>query len=384
MSQIARDLNLMDSHIRIVNWRNLRHLDWVLVILVGALASIGLSNMYSASYGYEGAESTSHFARQSLFLGVGSLLALTLVCIDYRFLVALAPLWYGLALLTLLAVLTVGLTVKGGRSWFRLGSFSLQPSEYAKLATIFMLAWYLARIGPRIRKFLYLCLAFVIAGVPSALIAAQSDAGTALTYVPIVFIMVFVAGCRKRHIAALILVGVALAPVAWMHMQPYQRDRVETFMDPTKAPADEGYQIIQTKIAVGSGQMWGKGVGQGTQTHLRFLPEYRTDFIFSLLAEERGFVGGAILIALFAGFLIRGLMLSEACREPAGNLLVAGCVAILAFHVFINVAITIHLMPITGLPLPFLSYGGSFYLTTMMCVGTMLSVHVRKGMFTEK
>ncbi|MGI6459338.1 MAG: rod shape-determining protein RodA [Candidatus Hydrogenedentales bacterium] len=384
MSQIARDLNLMDSHIRIVNWRNLRHLDWVLVIMVGALASIGLSNMYSASYGYEGAESTAHFARQSLFLGVGSLLALALVCIDYRFLVALAPLWYGLALLTLLAVLTVGLTVKGGRSWFRLGSFSLQPSEYAKLATIFMLAWYLAQIGPRIRKFQYLILAFVIAGVPSALIAAQSDAGTALTYVPVVFIMVFVAGCRKRHVAALVLLGVVLAPVAWMHMQPYQRDRVETFMDPTKAPADEGYQIIQTKIAVGSGQMWGKGVGQGTQTHLRFLPEYRTDFIFSLLAEERGFVGGAILIALFAGFLIRGLMLSEACREPAGNLLVAGCVAILAFHVFINVAITIHLMPITGLPLPFLSYGGSFYLTTMMCVGTMLSVHVRKGMFTEK
>ncbi|HOF40088.1 MAG TPA: rod shape-determining protein RodA [Candidatus Hydrogenedentes bacterium] len=384
MSQIARDLNLMDSHIRIVNWRNLRHLDWVLVVLVGALAYMGLSNMYSASYGYEGAESTSHFARQALFLGVGSLLALALVCVDYRFLVALAPVWYGLALLALLAVLTVGLTVKGGRSWFRLGAFSLQPSEYAKLATIFMLAWYLSRTGPRIQKFQYLILAFIVAAVPSALIAAQSDAGTALTYVPVVFAMVFVAGCRKRHLAAIILVGAALAPVAWMHMQPYQRDRVKTFMDPTTAPDSEGYQIIQTKIAVGSGQMWGKGVGQGTQTHLRFLPEYRTDFIFSLLAEERGFVGGTILIALFAGFLIRGLMLSEECREPAGSLLTAGCVAILAFHVFVNVAITIHLMPITGLPLPFLSYGGSFYLTTMMCVGTMLSVRVRKGMFTEK
>ncbi len=384
MSQIARDLNLMDSHIRIVNWRNLRHLDWLVVVLVAGLAYVGLSNMYSASYGYEGAEATPHFARQALFLGIGALVALIIVCIDYRFLAALAPLMYIGALAALLAVLTIGLTVKGGRSWFRIGTFGLQPSEYTKLATIYMLAWYLAKIGPRIRRIPYLVLAFLIAAVPSILIAAQSDMGTALTYVPVAFVMVFVAGCRKWHLAAIILVGLAIVPVLWMKLEPYQRDRVKTFIDPTKAPDSEGYQIIQTKIAVGSGQMWGKGVGHGTQTHLRFLPEYRTDFIFSLLAEERGFVGAAVVIALFTAFLIRGLVLSEECPEPAGNLLAAGCVTILAFHVFVNVAITIHLMPITGLPLPFLSYGGSFYLTTMMCVGTMLSVNVRKGMFAEK
>lgn len=384
MSQIARDLNLMDSHIRIVNWRNLRHLDWLVVVLVAGLAYVGLSNMYSASYGYEGAEATPHFARQALFLGIGALVALIIVCIDYRFLAALAPVMYIGALAALLAVLTIGLTVKGGRSWFRIGTFGLQPSEYTKLATIYMLAWYLAKIGPRIRRIPYLVLAFLIAAVPSILIAAQSDMGTALTYVPVAFVMVFVAGCRKWHLAAIILVGLAIVPVLWMRLEPYQRDRVKTFIDPTKAPDSEGYQIIQTKIAVGSGQMWGKGVGHGTQTHLRFLPEYRTDFIFSLLAEERGFVGAAVVIALFTAFLIRGLVLSEECPEPAGNLLAAGCVTILAFHVFVNVAITIHLMPITGLPLPFLSYGGSFYLTTMMCVGTMLSVNVRKGMFAEK
>jgi rod shape determining protein RodA len=384
MTQLERDLNLMDSHIRILNWRNLKHLDWMLLVLVGGLAYIGLSNMYSASYGYGGAESTAHFTRQALFLGIGSLIALVLVCIDYRFLVALAPLWYFAALGFLVAVLVAGLTVKGGRSWFRIGSFGLQPSEYTKLAVIYMLAFYLAKIGPRIRKIPYLALAFIIAAVPSALIAAQSDLGTAITYAPVVFVMVFVAGCRKWHLAAIILVGLSLVPVAWMKLEPYQRDRVKTFVDPTMAPDDEGYQIIQTKIAVGSGQMWGKGVGQGTQTHLRFLPEYRTDFIFSLLAEERGFVGAAIVIGLFAAFLIRGLALGEECPDPAGNLLAVGCVTILAFHVFVNVAITIHLMPITGLPLPFLSYGGSFYLTTMMCVGTMLSVNVRKGMFAEK
>jgi rod shape determining protein RodA len=384
MSQIERDLNLMDSHIRIVNWRNLRYLDWLLVVLVAALAYIGLSNMYSASYGYEGAESTFHFARQALFLGIGTALALLLVCFDYRFLVALAPLMYAAALIALVAVLAIGLTIKGGRSWFRIGSFGLQPSEYTKLATIFMLAWYLSRIGPRIRRIPYLILAFALAGIPSILIAAQSDLGTALVYVPVVFVMVFMAGCRKWHLAAIIIVGLSLIPLGWMQLEPYQRDRVKTFVDPTKAPDDEGYQIIQTKIAVGSGQMWGKGVGQGTQTHLRFLPEYRTDFIFSLLAEERGFVGAVLVIALFAGFLIRGLALADECPEPAGNLLAVGCVTVLAFHVFVNVAITIHLMPITGLPLPFLSYGGSFYLTTMLCVGTMLSVNVRKGMFAEK
>ncbi len=380
MSQLERDLRLMDSHIRIVNWRNLGHLDWLLVLLVAALAYIGLSNMHSASHGHGAGEATAHFARHGMFLAVGTLLALILVCIDYRFLVSLGPLFYVGALATLIVILVM----RPGSRWFRIGPFGVQPSEFAKLGVIYALAWYLSKIGPRIRKFPYLAVALAIAGIPSFLVVTQSDLGTAITFMPLAFVMVFTAGCRKWHLVALILVGVALMPVAWMKLEPYQRDRVMTFVDPTSAPADEGYQIIQAKIAVGSGQMWGKGVGQGTQTHLRFLPEYRTDFIFSLLGEERGFVGAVLVIALFTAFLIRGFMLSGDCTDPAGNLLAVGCVAVLAVHVFVNIAITIHLMPITGLPLPFLSYGGSFYLTTMMCIGSMLSVNVRKGMFSEK
>jgi rod shape determining protein RodA len=379
MTQLERDLNLLDSHMRIVNYRNLRQLDWFLLALVAALAWVGLSTMYSASH--FGSTETSHFNKQVLFLCVGLVAILVIVCIDYRFLVSLAPVAYVVAILALMAVLLIGITAKGGTSWFHVGPFRLQPSEFTKLALIYGLAWYLAKVGKRIRRFPYFVLAFVIVGVPSALVVLQSDLGTAITYVPVVFAMLFAAGCRRRHMLALILVGLVTVPIGYTQLHEYQKARIKTFLDPSLDPKGRGYHIIQTKIAVGSGEMWGKGVGKGTQTHLNYLPEYRTDFIFSLLAEERGFVGATVVICLFAAFLLRGLALAWDCPDPAGSLLAVGCVSILAFHIFINIAITIHLMPITGLPLPFFSYGGSFYLTTMMCVGTILSVHVRKGFF---
>jgi rod shape determining protein RodA len=167
-------------------------------------------------------------------------------------------------------------------------------------------------------------------------------------------------------------------------LKEHQKTRVVSFFHPEADPnyaRDSGYQIEQTKIAVGSGQMWGKGFGKGTQTHMSFLPVYHTDFIFALYAEEMGFIGGVILIGLYGLFLLRGLGLARACPDLAGSLLVVGSVSVVAFHVLVNIAITLNLLPVTGLPLPFLSYGGSFFLTTMMCVGTMLSVHVRKGFF---
>ena len=318
-----------------------------------------------------------------MYCAAGALLALSIVCIDYRFLVSLAPLVYAAALIALIAILTVGLTFRGGKSWFRVFGFGIQPSEFTKLAVIFMLAWYLAKIGTRVRKLFYFGLAFVIAGVPSVLIAAQSDLGTAITYVPVVFVMLFAAGCKRWHLIALIVIGALAVPVGWTQLKPYQKARVQTFFNPTETKETrqgEGYHIIQTKIAVGSGQMWGKGVGHGTQTQLGYLPEYRTDFIFSHLAEERGFVGAVTVGAssrLSSARVGPGRELWRPRRQAArGGVRHHTGLSRLCEHRHHRT-----LAPHYGLPLPFLSYGGSFYLTTMMCVGTMLSVHVRKGMF---
>jgi len=213
------------------------------------------------------------------------------------------------------------------------------------------------------------------------LVVAQKDLGTAITMVPIVFAMLLVAGCKWRHLAVVVLLGAAMLPIAYSQLEPHQRVRLEAFFNPEKADPDAAFQTLQAKIAIGSGQMWGKGFGNSTQTHLSYLPEFHTDFVFALLGEEFGFVGAATVIALLGLFLLRGLMLAQDCTDMSGRMLIIGAVSILATHIIVNIAITLNLMPVTGLPLPFLSYGGSFYLTVMMCVGTVLTVHARRRFF---
>lgn len=396
----AKDLNLLEDQLRVFNYRNLKRLDWLLLLVTVALASIGLLVLYSAST----TGSTAWWATQALHMSVGLLALLILACIDYRFLVSMAPLFYVAAIALLVLVLAIGVEVKGAKRWLTLGPMgTLQPSEIAKVAVIYGLAWYLALIKERVRSFPFLCLSFLIAGLPAALVMKQPNLSTAITFVPIVLVMVYVAGCRLWHLVLLALIGAALSPIMYTRLNEYQRNRVKVFLhirdkadqaEDVEADAEaeaakrerefrlgSGWHSIQTVITVGSGQLQGKGYLQGTQTHLRFLPEHHTDFIFSLLAEEKGFIGGVVVIGLFAVFLLRGLALARDCPEPSGTLLAAGTVTILGFHVFINIAVTTGLVPVTGLPLPFLSYGGTFCLATMVLVGTLLSVHVRKGLF---
>lgn len=379
MTQLEKDLNLLDSQISAVNIRNLRRIDWILLGLAVFLGTAGLITLYSASH--SGGSVSGHFSRQLIYLAGGLVAAAVIVCVDYRLLVSLGPVMYAVLLVSLVLVLVMGLTIRGGTRWLDLGPIHVQPSEFGKPVLIYMLAWYFGKIGARVRRFPFFVLAFVIAGTPAVMIVMQSDLGTAVTYVPIVFAMLLAAGCKRRHMLLVVLAGLSALPVGWMHLKDYQKDRVRTFVDPSRDPEGKGYQLIQTKIAVGSGQMWGKGVGKGTQTHLRFLPEYRTDFIFALFAEERGFVGVTVVIGLYLLFFLRGLGLAQDCPDIAGRLLAVGCVALLAFHAFVNIAITAHLMPITGLPLPFFSYGGSFLVTTLLSIGMVLSVNVRRGMF---
>ena len=383
--------DFLDSHLGIFNWRNLKRVDLVLLILSLALAIIGLMTLYSASVSVT--SGTPYWMKQLPFMIAGFALALAITCVDYRFLVSLAPVGYVISLLLLIYVLWKGDDAKGAQRWLEVFGVRLgQPSEFAKVAFVFGMAWYLALLQERVQKLRYFALAFVIAGIPSLLILKQPNLGTALTFVPVVCVMLFAAGCKRWQLITLIILGISGVTVAMLAameiidvplpLEEHQKKRLITFVNPEEDPRGAGWQTIQTKIAVGSGRMWGKGFMEGTQTHLRYLPEHHTDFIFSLLAEERGFVGAMVVIGLFGALLLRALSLAKDCQDVEGMLLIVGSATVLGFHVFVNIAITIGIMPVTGLPLPFLSYGLSFYLATMVFIGTIFSVRARqKGYF---
>ncbi len=384
----------MRAHIGVFSLRNVYRIDLPMVVVTGALVSLGLMVLLSATYSGTVSDDGHSFVRfiklfgndyvvkqlAALFLGV--ILAGLMVCVDYRFLVSLAPLFYLLAIALLVAVLAIGEIVKGGQRWISLGPVNFQPSEFAKLALIYMLAWYFTLVGPRIRQLPFFLLTFLIPAIPAVLILKQPNLGTTLTLGPIVIAMLFAAGCKRWHLGALVLMGLTAAPVAWTQLEDYQKERVMAFVNPSPEDLrDSGYHTLQTMITVGSGQMHGKGFLKGTQTHLSFLPEHHTDFIFAVLAEEKGFVGAIVALGLLAMFFLRGLALARDCPDITGTVLAVGVVTILAFHVFVNVAICIGIMPVTGIPLPFFSYGPSFYLITMMAIGTLLSVRTHKGYF---
>jgi rod shape determining protein RodA len=408
MPKTTVSFDVHDATMHAIHPRNLRHVDWLMLLFVLALAAIGWASLHSAGRSYEGGNLVE---KQILFFCLGTIIATTLICIDYRLLVSLAPVMYTIAIIALLIVLYAGHTAKGSFRWISLGPFNLQPSELCKIVLIYMLAWYFSRIGDKIKKFHYFIFALLLTAVPVILILAQPNLGTAASLIPLAFAMLFVAGCRLRHLALMLLLGISIIPLTWFQLNdfepspnttireqqrvaheqnrhPYdlhfhQKMRIYTFINPETDPRGSGWQTIQSKITVGSGGLSGKGYMEGTQTRLDYLPEHHTDFIFSQLAEEHGFLGVVIVIALFSVFLLRGLIFARDCPEIMGTLLATGVVTILAFHIFVNIAITVGLLPVTGLPLPFLSYGGSFYLTTMAGVGILMNVPMRRRVFVN-
>ncbi len=395
MTGSAKDIDIIDAHIRVLNPRNLRRVDWVIVAIVTTLAIIGWLCLYSASR----STAADYYLRQVVFFLIGAVAACVIVAADHRFLVSLGPLMYIGALVLLVAVLLIGPEIKGGQRWLVVGPFRLQPSEQTKLVLVYMLTWYFTRIGRRIEKLHYILLAFLIAGLPAVLILKQPNLGTAACLGPIVFVMLYIAGCKKWHLVVLTLMGLSVIPWVWWQMRDFepgkeqagetafyelahhQKMRIYAFFHPDTDVRDAGWQSYQSKVTIGSGGLTGKGYLEGTQTYLRYLPEHHTDFVFSLLAEEMGFAGAVSVMALFLALFWRGLWFARICPDMSGTLLAAGAVTILVYHVFVNIAITVGLFPVTGIPLPFLSYGGSFYLTTMMCIGVLLNVPLRSRLF---
>jgi rod shape determining protein RodA len=362
--------------------RLLQNFDWVLLALVLIIAGMGIVNLYSAGFNRTPPGVTPIYLKQIYWLGVGLILVSVTVLYDYRHLQKLAYPLYILTVILLLGVMFGGKMVSGSRRWLPLGPFSFQPSELAKIAIILVLARYFSRglpSAPVGLKELLMPLALVL--LPVFLIVKQPDLGSGILVLLTAMSMILFVGVNWRTLVVSTFSLLLLSPVIWHFLKDYQRQRVLTFLNPEKDPLGAGYHIIQSKIAVGSGQFWGKGFLHGTQSQLQFLPEQHTDFVFSVFAEEWGFIGSVVLLLLFTGLTLWGLQVARDCKENFGHLLALGVVSLIFWQFFINLGMVTGLLPVVGIPLPFFSYGGSSLITTFLAVGFLLNIRMRRFLF---
>jgi rod shape determining protein RodA len=361
--------------------RLVQNFDWVLLAWVVIVCGIGIVNLYSA--GYNRGEGTPLFIKQLYWLAVGLGVMFVTLIYDYRHLEKLSYPIYILSILLLVAVMFGGKMVAGSRRWLSLGPFSFQPAELAKIAIILVLATYFSR-RPRMAdmRLQDLIVPGILVLIPVGLIIKQPDLGSAIVVALVAVSLILFVGVQWRTLAGCALTMVLLSPVIWHFLKDYQRQRVLTFLNPGKDPLGAGYHIIQSMIAVGSGQFWGKGFLHGTQSQLYFLPEQHTDFVFSVFAEEWGFVGSAALLLLYMALAFWGLRVAWDCKDRFGHLLALGVTALIFWQVFINLCMVTGFLPVVGIPLPLFSYGGSSLITTWLGVGFLLNIRMRRYLFT--
>ncbi|MCC6847750.1 MAG: rod shape-determining protein RodA [Deltaproteobacteria bacterium] len=360
------------------------HFDWSLLALTLAIIGGGLATIFSATEArvHTGFANNPLVMRQAFYASVGFVGMIAVVLIDYRRLERYAYVVYAATLLLVLAVPLVGTVGGGARRWIDLGPVSIQPSELIKVSLVVALARYFHRSQATGDVRLVDALpAFAMLAVPGALILAQPDLGTVGVIAIVAFSVLFCAGLRLRVFVVLAAVAALAVPLLWGHLKPYQQQRVQTFLSPEMDPLGAGYHVIQSKIAIGSGELWGKGYLRGTQNKLNFIPEQHTDFIFSVFAEEWGFAGAVALLVLYGGLVLRGLTVAHRAKDRFGALVVFGVVSIVFWQVVINVGMTSGILPVVGITLPFFSYGGSSLTTMMIAVGLMINVNMRRFLF---
>ena len=361
--------------------RLITHFDWIFMLLVALVAGLGIVNLYSATAGWSAA-GTPVYLKQLLWFGFGLAVLLALCLFDYRHLEYLGLPAYGVSLLLLVAVLVIGRTSMGATRWLSLGGFSLQPSEVMKIVIIIVLARHFSEKGRLVGFTLKgLLVPGALLLVPVLLVMKQPDLGTSLLLLAIGGSMALFAGIGRPALLTLGLGGGLAAAGGWFLLHDYQRQRVFTFLNPERDPLGAGYHIIQSKIAVGSGGLFGLGFGKGTQSQLSFLPERHTDFAFSVFAEEWGFAGCLLLLALYLLIVLWGLYIARQASDRFGMYLALGVSAMLFWHIVVNLGMVIGLLPVVGVPLPLFSYGGTSMLTTMTGVGLLLNVSMRRFMF---
>lgn len=355
--------------------RYLTGVDWGLLVSALLLAAVGLATVHSASSEL----AIDYLPRQAIWLGLGVISLLVASSVDYHTLLDHSSLIYLCGLAGLVLVFFLGHEAGGAQSRLGFAGFSVQPSEFAKLATAIALSRYLGELKQPYLELRNIAVALAIVSLPVAAVAAEPDLGSAAMFLPMAAGMLLVGGIRWRTLVGAGVVALLLAAGVWSFgMQTYQRQRVITFLAPDSDPLGAGYQVRQSKIAVGSGGLVGQGYMQGTQSQLRFLPARHTDFVFAVLAEEWGFLGVMTVIALYALFLYCAARVALRARNRTGILLVSGLVSLMAFHIVYNTAMVVGLVPITGIPLPFLSYGGSFTLMCFLATGMILGVDLRR------
>ncbi len=360
--------------------RLVEHFDWPIFWFVVVISVIGLANLYSATLNLP---SNKYFITQCYWFVLGFIAAFGCCVFDYRLLERIAYPIYIITVLLLLFVLLKGRFISGSRRWIDLGIFSFQPSELAKIAIIITLAKYFhnrEKTSPM--GFFEFLKPLILIAVPTSLILLEPDLGTSLIVAFISFSIVMLAGIRWKTILVLAVAVAIILPLGWTFLiKDYQKRRVSGFLNPEADPLGAGYQQIQAKIAVGSGMIFGKGYMEGTQSKLQFLPKQHTDFIISNYSEEWGFFGSIVLLLLFGIFLIRGLSIAHAAKEKFGSLLSYGLCALFFWQIFINISMELGIMPVVGMTLPLLSYGGSSLLTNMIAVGLLLNVSMRRYLF---
>lgn len=345
--------------------------DWLLAGSALAIFILGLVFLFSSTYPHN----MDYVLKQAIWFLIGALVFMAIININYRKIVGISSLFYIITIVLLLAVLVFGSRKLGAQRWLTVGSFNIQPSEFAKLFITLYLVQYLAN-----RKSYHnikdLFVPFLVISIPFVLIMKEPDLGTALMLVPVLFMLLYVWATPLKYLMSLIVFGLALSPLGWFLLKDYQKDRLLVFMDPGIDPLGAGYTVIQSRIAIGSGGLLGKGWLSGTQNQLNFLAERHTDFIFSVAGEEWGFVGGVILISLYYLLVRRALAIAEKSDDPCGKLLATGLAAVIGVQVIVNISMTMGFMPVVGLPLPLVSYGGSSLLVTMTAIALLESITI--------
>lgn len=365
--------------------RLLQNFDWLLIAAVALLVVLGVILINNTTAAVEGLFDTSNLLqdftfRQILYAGAGFIALFALSQFDYRIFASLQWLFY-VALIGLLAtVFVLGRFFLGAQRWIPIGPFQLQPSEIGKLLLVLVLAKFLADNSKQMDKWRTLIFSFCIVAIPTAMTYVQPDLGTSLIFLFVWGIMILAAGLSWKQLVTIGIILAILLPVIYTTLQPYQRDRIVTFLNPAADPLGSGYNVNQARIAIGSGQVLGRGIGSGTQSQLQFLRIRHTDFIFSVLGEELGFFGGVFFFALYAFVLVRMLRAAQVSRSTFGRLTAVGFSASLFFQAFVNLGMNVGIMPVTGIPLPFVSSGGSSLVTYLMMIGIIQSILAHEKM----
>lgn len=356
-----------------------RRLDWPLLVATGLLLSIGLLVLFAINF--KDADLAQNFrpAQQLIHAAIGLFLLGFFARSDYRQWLNLGKYWYAGGLVLLLLVLVIGTTALGATRAIDLGILQFQPSEFMKMGVIFGLAILFSKHFAEMPKFKYLLASVALVGVPAVLVAIQPDLGTALAMGAIWAGMILVSGAKKWHLAAFAAAALVIVPLVFSGLQDYQKARIETFLDPQADPQGAGYNVLQSTIAVGSGRLFGKGLGSGTQSQLNFLPSQHTDFVFAVSAEKLGFFGASLIVILYSVLLWRAFSIALHSQDRFGQILATGIGSMFLVHAVVNIGMNLGIMPVTGIPLPLISYGGSNLLVSLMAIGLLLSISLHRA-----